>query len=167
MNKKQVGAFLKVMGKDTMRPVLKNAKVIMYEDEPCLVATDGYILSLVKLGETKPELIDRVIRRDAIERWYKLATAKDRLNGETLEGVLNDDYAQHGMYSTIEYPDVIKVIPTTKPEGQSLMKFNANYLKIVQDLNGEEGLLVELHGEISPMVIKSEVATSVVMPIKQ
>ena len=47
MNKKQVGALLKIMGKDNMRPALMVGKVDRYDDKLVQVATDGYKLTAV------------------------------------------------------------------------------------------------------------------------
>lgn len=163
MNKKQVGALLKVMGKDNTRPALMVGKVDTYEDEVVLVATDGYKLAAVYM-EGADELVGKLIRRDAIERWYKLATGKSRLNGEELVKVSADDFAQHGEYADSQYPEWQGLMPKGMPEAQELMYFNAEFFKIIQDLNGAESVKVELYGPLSPMVIKSSVSLSLVMP---
>ena len=108
-----------------------------------------------------------MIRRNAIERWYKLATGKSRLTGEELVGVSADDYAQHGEYQDSNYPGWQALVPRGDTQSQHQMSFNAEFFKIVQDLNGAESTKVELYGPLSPMVVKSDVALSLVMPMKQ
>src|SRR5690606_8876481 len=139
MNKKQVGAFLKVMGKDDMRPVLKTAYIDKYNDRLVMVATDGYKLSAVYLDEDAEPLLGRLIRREAIERWYKLATGKSRLTGEELVRVSADDYAQHNEYQDGTYPQWQALVPKGEIEGQGEMAFNAEFFKIVQDLEASDG----------------------------
>lgn len=166
MNKKQVGALLKVISKDTTRPILCNAYVGTWNDTPVLVATDGYKLS-VSYVEGADELVGKLIRRDALERWYKLATGKDRLTGDELVRVSSDDYAQHGSYESGQYPDWASLIPLGEPSGQDTMAFNAEYFKIIQDLDGDDSLRVTLYGALSPMVVKTERGIYVIMPMRK
>lgn len=48
MNKKQLGAFLKVMGKDDTRPALMVAKVDRYDGKLGIVAKNGNLRVSVK-----------------------------------------------------------------------------------------------------------------------
>lgn len=167
MNKKQVGAFLKVMGKDEFRPTIRVAYVDKYENDYVLVATDGYKLAAVKMDEDVEPLVGKMIRREAIEKWYKLATGKSRLTGEELVAVSSDDYAQNNSYQEGTYPDWKKLIPSYEPEeGQTMMAFNAEFFKIVQDLDGENAIKVKLYGDLAPMVMKTERGVYIVMPMK-
>lgn len=165
MNKKQVGALLKVMGKGNMRPALNVGYVDKYNDRVVLVATDGYKLAAVYM-DGADELIGKNIRREAIERWYKLATGKDRLNGEELVRVSSEDYSMHGEYQDTEFPEWQRLMPTHEPEPQEAMRFNADFFKVVQDLDGSEGVKVELYGRLAPMVVKGDIGTYMVMPLK-
>ena len=45
------------------------------------------------------------------------------------------------------------------------MRFNADFFKVVQDLNGEDNLTINLYGETKPMVFKSERGIYIVMPM--
>lgn len=166
MNKKQLGAFLKVMGKDEARRALMQAKVDRYDDKLALIATNGYMLAAVFLDEDAEEIEGRVIRREALEKWYKLATGKSRLTGQELVAVSADDYAQHGSYSDVEFVPWQKVVPSSTLEGQSIMHFNADYFKTVQDLDGQDSIRVRLHGALAPMEFETERGYYLVMPMK-
>ena len=167
MNKKQLGAFLKVMSKDDSRPILKTAYIDKYDDKYVLVSTDGYKLAAVYVDEDVEPILGKMIRREAIEKWYKLATGKSRLTGEELVAVSADDYAQHGSYESGEYVKWQSIIPQIERAGQDVMMFNAEFFKIIQDMDGSEGIKVELYGKLAPMVVKSERLLAVVMPMKQ
>ena len=166
MNKKQVGAFLKVMGKDESRPVLMRAKIDTLNDKPVLVATNGYVISAVYLDEDAMELVGKHIRREALEKWHKLATGKSRLTGNELQDVLGDDYAQHGSYLESNYINWKNAMPAGEPEAQVDMKFNADLFKIVQDLDGEGALHVKFYGKLAPMVFESDNGYYLIMPMK-
>ena len=162
MNKKQVNAFLKVMSKDAMRPVLRNAHIDEYNGKTVLVATNGYILSSINI-EVDSELVGKTIRREAIEVWYKLATGKSRFDGEAVAELVGNS----ANLSDIEYPKWQNVMPTSETKPQEAMMFNAEYAKTLQDLSGESGLVWKLHGKLSPMVATTENGTYVMMPMKQ
>lgn len=166
MNKKQVGALLKVMSKDDMRPILCSGYVDKFRDEVVLVVTDGYKLAAVKMGDDAEELMGKMIRRSAIERWYKLATGKSRLTGEELVHVASDDYGQHGSYRDGNFPQWQGLVPNEEPEKQDTMHFNADFFKVVQDLDGADSLEVKLYGKLAPMVVDTERGYYMVMPMK-
>lgn len=164
LNKKQVGALLKVISKDDSRPVLTTAKVDKWGDDVVLVATDGYILCALYLdSEDASELVGKLIRRDAIEKWYKLATGKDRLTTQELVQVSASDYGDHNSYADYEYPDWTRVVPSGEMESTSLA-FNADFAKVLQDLDGEDGLKYTLNGLLGPMVARNERGVYVLMP---
>lgn len=165
MNKKQVGALLKVMSKDTTRPAMCAGYVDSYEGKTVLVATDGYAMAIVNMEGAK-ELEGKLIRREAIEKWYKLATSKSRLTGEELVHVSADDYAQHGEYSRYNYVPWKDILPRGETQPQASMKFNAEYFKTMQDIEGVPATRVELYGALKPMVMRGELGTYIVMPMK-
>ena len=166
MNKKQVGAFLKVVGKDT-RPTLTNVVVDVYEGTLYMVATDGYKLAAVKLDDDAAELEGRMIRRDALERWYKLATGKSRLTGAELVGVSNEDYGRHGSYPEGKYPIWQQLIPEPYRNPSRLIAFNATYMKELQDVDGSDGMVWNIGGELEAVFCKNERGIYVFMPMKQ
>lgn len=160
MNKKQVGAFLKVIAKDDLRPVLTNATVSRYNGRQVLVGTDGHKFAAIYI-EDADELEGKLIPRSAIEVWYKLATGKSRLTGQELV----DSLAKHATDG--QYPGWQKLIPEGDPVPQSTMRFNAEFYKIMQDLIGADNMTVRLYGEVHPTVIESEDGVFVVMPMKK
>lgn len=167
LNKKQVGALLKVISKDDSRPVLTTAKVDKWGDDIVLVATDGYVLVALQLDkEDGAELVGKLIRREAIERWYKLATGKSRLDTRELVEVSNEDYGQHGEYANYDYPQWQQLIKSHDVEVGEIA-FNADYAKVLQDLDGSDGLRYELNGSLAPMIANTERGTYVLMPRKK
>lgn len=165
MNKKQVAALLKVISKDETRPeALRCAYIDKLGDKVVLVATDGYKLAAINLTEDHEHLVGRLIRREAIEKWYKLSTGKSRLIDE-IEQVSNEDYATHGSYVE-KYVNWQTVLPSYEPDGQKQMKFNAEFFKIIQELDGTDDLVVTLYGDLAPMEIKTDRGYYLVMPMK-
>ena len=169
MNRKQVNAFLKIMSKDKTRPVLCSTYVDELNGKMVLVATDGYVLTAVYIGEEARDYLGKRVTREAVERWYKLADGKSRLTGETLQELMEDDqYNGRDLDGT--YPEWKRLMPTevdtTGFMQDMTISFNTDYVKRVQDLNGSEGVKMRLYGKLAPMVIESEVSLSVVMPMK-
>ena len=162
MNKKQVGALLKVMSKDTMRPALRNLYIDEYNGRTVVVATNGYILTAVNI-DIEPEHVGKSIKREAIEVWYKLATARNKLDGDALAELASNA----ANLSNLTYPEWEKLLPDGYVSGATTMKFNADYAKTLQDLSGEEGLAWKLYGTISPMVATTDNGLYVMMPMKQ
>ncbi len=162
MNKKQVNAFLKVMSKDKMRAVLCNAHIDEYNGKTVLVATNSYVLSAINI-EVDSELVGKTIKREAIEVWYKLATTRNKLDGDALAELASNV----ANLSDLTYPEWKKVLPDGYMSGETTMKFNADYAKTLQDLSGEEALAWKLYGTISPMVATTENGLYVMMPMKQ
>ena len=161
MNKKQVNALLKVMSKDTMRPVLRNAYIDEYEGRTVLVATDGYMLTALNI-EIDSEHVGKSIKREAIEVWYKLAVARSRFDGEAIAELANNK----ANLSDLNYPKWQGPIDREQ-SAQDAMMFNADYAKTLQDLSGEIGLVWKLHGKLSPMIARTENGMYVMMPMKQ
>lgn len=167
LKKAQVGALLKVMGKDEGRSVLMHAKIDMWDDKAVLVVTDGYVLAMLYIdSEDAQPIMGKLIRRDAIERWYKLATGRNRLTTQELVAVSNDDYAKHGEYANPSYPIWKNIIPTGNSVEQTQVKFNADYLKTLQDLHDDGALSWELTGRLAPMVSRTDKGIYLVTPIK-
>lgn len=167
LKKTQVGALLKVISKDDSRPILTTAYVDKWGDDTVLVATNGYVMSVLQLdAEDAEPLLGKMIRREAIERWYKLATGKSRLTTDELVRVSSDDYAQHGSYQEGEYPKWQQIIPDGEPYGTSAIAFNADFAKVLQDLDDSEGMRYDLYGELRPMMANTGQGTYLMMPKK-
>lgn len=160
MNKKQVGAFLKIIAKDNIRPILTNATVSRYNDRLVLVGTDGQKFAAIYIEDAE-RLEGKLIPREALEVWYKLATGKSRLTGQEIVDKLSKD-AKDG-----QFPSWQKLIPKGDTVPQTTMRFNADFFKIMQDLTGNADMTVKLYGEVHPMVIESEDGVYVVMPMKK
>lgn len=165
MNRKQVNAFLKIMSKDTSRPVLCTTLVDSFRGKAVLVATDGYVLTAVYLGEeTDESYIGKRITRTAIEKWYKLADGKSRFTGESLQDLMEDD-VHNGRELDGKYPEWQKLVPG-EPSPSDTIAFNADFGKTAQDLNAAEGLTLKLNGKLGAMVSDTDVAYTLIMPLK-
>jgi hypothetical protein len=88
MNKSQVKALLDVISTDEIRSVLTYALIDEFEGRLMLIATDGYALAAIALANTDKELCalhkGKLVSRQSLTRWYKLASAKDILSTEEL-----------------------------------------------------------------------------------
>ena len=167
MNKKQVGALLKVMGKDESRAILNSVYIDKWGDDTVLVATDGYVMAILQLDPEDAEpLVGKMIRREAIERWYKLATGKSRLTTQELVEVASEDYGQHGSYQEGTFPDWTKVVPSGVADGAQEIGFNADLAKVLQDLDGSDGLLWTVYGRLQPLMANTSNGTYLLMPMK-
>lgn len=166
MNKKQVAALLKVISKDTMRPALTNVVIDKWNDDVYMIATNAYCMALMKLDDEAEQFVGQVLRRTAIERWYKLAGSKDTLTAETLPELFNDDYSQNGSYS--EYPAFpwAKVMPDAVRASTSVITFNGEYSKVLQELDGSDMLTYSLGNDIDAMIAETERGIYILMPIK-
>lgn len=167
LNKKQVGAFLKIMSKDDSRPVLCTASVSEYDGKLVLATTDGYQLTALTLDREDGEvLLGKMVRRSAFEKWYKLATGKSRLTTQELVTIFNDDVASNGGEFDGNYPDWAQLIPKGETQDQQIMSFNPDYFKNIVDVYDSKGVVVKLYGKLSPMVVTNDAGLSVVMPMK-
>ena len=167
MNKKQVGALLKVMGKDEMRPILASVYIDKWGDDTVMVATNGYVMAILQLDTEDAEpLVGKMIRREAIERWYKLATGKSRLNTMELVQVAAEDYGRHGSYQDGKYPTWQSVVPSGIADGADTIAFNADLAKTLQDLDGSEGLAWTVYGKLQPLMANTDNGTYLLMPKK-
>lgn len=165
MNKKQVTALLKVLSKDTFRETLNHAYIDRYEGKLVMIATDGYKMALIYIDEDAAELEGRFIRRDALERWARAANAKSRLSGDELLELSRGDYGLHGGYYDKPPVPWKNIFEGGDTEAQTIMKFDGEFTKILQDVNGGVPLAYELYGANQKMVAKSDIGVFVLMPI--
>ena len=167
LNKKQVGALLKVMSKDESRAILTSVYIDRWHDGIVMVATNGYVMAILPLDTEDAEpLVGKMIRREAIERWYKLATGKSRLNTMELVEVASEDYGQHGSYQEGKYPTWMSVMPSGIADGADTIAFNADLAKTLQDLDGSEGLAWTVYGRLQPLMASTDNGTYLLMPKK-
>lgn len=164
MNRKQVNAFLKVMSKDTSRPVLCSTLIDEFNGRRGLVATDSYVLTIVYLDYIEDSHIGKRITRQALEKWYKLADGKSRLTGEELQDLLEDD-VHNGRDVSGNYPEWQLLVPK-ETSAVDTIAFNADFAKIVQDLNGTAGVTMKLTGKLGAMIVETDTSYSLIMPLK-
>jgi DNA polymerase III sliding clamp (beta) subunit (PCNA family) len=168
LNKKQVGALLKVIPKLDSRPLLDGLRVTQKDGQWYAIATNGYVLVILHLDNDTDGIKEGTIRQDAIERWHRLATGKNRLTThELINTVWADDYAHHNSYAKNEYPDMFALLEAGEAEIEATPKltFNAEYMKLIQDITNKP-VTYTLHGTMKPMVARDEGNTYVLMPIK-
>lgn len=164
MNRKQVNAFLKVMSKDTSRPVLCSTLVDEFNGKRGLVATDGYVLTIVYLDYVDDSHVGKRITRQALEKWYKLADGKSRLTGEELQDLLEDD-VHSGRQVDGKYPEWQKLVPS-ETQAVDTIAFNADFARIIQDINGTVGVTMKLTGKLGAMIVETDTSYSLIMPLK-
>ena len=165
MNRKQVNAFLKVMSKDTSLPVLCSTLVDEFNGKRGLVATDGYVLTIAYLDDVDDSYVGKRITRTAIEKWYKLADGKSRLTGETIQELMEDD-VHNGRELYGDFPKWQQIVPK-ESQAVDTIAFNADFAKTVQDLNAVDGLTYTLNGKLGAMVSDTDVAYTILMPLKR
>lgn len=164
LSKKQLKAFLEVMSSDTSRPVLNHAKIDTYDGHPVLVATDGYVLTALRLTDDVLPIVGQLIPRTELIKWHKLANTKDRLTEkDIIPMAVPDDKGFHN--GNAQYPEWQKLIPT---EVGSLPSFtlNANYLLTMQVIN--ETPLTWQFGitKLTPVIARANNNLYLVMPLK-
>lgn len=165
MNKKQVTAFLKIVGKDKDRELLTNAYVDTYNDKLVLVGTNGFMVAAMYIDDAAEPLMGTMIRRDALERWARAATGRSRLTGEELLEVARGDYALNEGYYKGEYPNWRGVMPTIDKVKIDTITYNGEFSKILQDLDGGDRLTYEFYGELKPVVVRTDQGVYVMTPM--
>lgn len=167
LTKKQVGALLKVMSNDTSRPILNGVHIDEYKGKHVMVATNGYILTALELDVENPLdfKMGTFVRRSALEKWYKLATGKNRLTTEELVKVSAEDYADNNGYQQGQYPDWKNILPDEKGIETLELTFNADYMKTMQDL-ADKPLTYRFNGKLGALVAKNNNDLYVIMPLR-
>lgn len=125
LTKKQVKAFLEVISNDDSRPVLCTASVQMFKDRPYLVATDSYKLTALLLDESFKNHVGKVVTRDDLTKWYKLAGTRDVLNPVAVEDMLTD--------ASGKYPEWQALMPEEFGNRETVY-FNSKYLLTMETL---------------------------------
>ena len=160
LKRQQVKALLDIVSKDNMRRNIENVKIIEYREKMYLTGTDGYVMLMLEV-ENK-NLLGRAIHRTEIERWYKLATGKDYLTEEALDGM---------HYTDEDFPKVESIVDNALVGAPSdVIGFNADYAKKVQTLFGVGGLTLKLNGKMGAMVFENKSNDNkgygIIMPLK-
>lgn len=164
MNKKRLTAFVKMIYKDDDRPALCNALIDRIKGRTCLVGSNGVMMAIVWM-DGLDDYVGKQISRIDLE-------AKAKAMGGRVADVLTvfdiEELVNIGRKVDTEYPNYMSIISPYldgEPVGQPQMRFNAEFFKQVQDLDGDKFLVVDLYGETKPMVFKSERGIYIVMPM--
>lgn len=164
LSKRQVKALLDVISKDESRPILTYAKLDIYKGKPVLVATDSYHMVVLPLTDTiLPEATEgKLISRDDLTKWYKLAENRELL-GDLELATMAQDEAEVG-----KYPAYAKLIEGFTPQAVSFISFNPDYIANMQTLAGigRSGLKWQFHGVLGAMLAELDGAMYIVMPMK-
>ena len=162
MNKKRLTAFVKMIYKDDDRPALCSALIDRVMGRTCLVASNGVMMAIVWMDGLD----------DYVGKQISRIEAKARSMGGRVADVLTvfdiEELVNIGRKVDTEYPNYMSIISpylSGEPVGQTQMRFNAEFFKHVQDLDGDKFLVVNLYGETKPMVFKSERGIYIVMPM--
>lgn len=173
LTKKQVWALLKVVGNDNTRPALMQLKVERLNERfvaggrLVLMATDSYkFVALYLDSEDEEFLEDKVLTRESLERWYKLADGKSRFNEDELLELLSHEYANGQPELAGKFPAWQSLMYRPKTD-TGVISFDANYAKTLQDVDGVDGLEYELGGPLGVMLAWNERGIYGLMPRKQ
>lgn len=160
LKRQQVKAMLDIISKDNMRPAIEHAKVIEYGDKLYLTGTDGYVMFMLRVEDET--LRGRAFHRSDIERWYKLATGKDYLTEEVLNGM---DYTDED-----GFPNVTSIVDNAMAGAETgKIGINADLAKRVQTLFGAGGLTLKLNGVLGAMVHEQtgdNAGYGIIMPLR-
>ena len=107
LTRKQVKSFLEIVSSDEARPLLMNAAVCEHHGKIYLVGTDSYKLAALLLSDDLRDMVGKVVSREDITVWYKLASGKDRMD--------DDFIREHAQDADGNYPDWARLMPV---EGQ-------------------------------------------------
>jgi hypothetical protein len=111
------------------------------------------------LTDDADDYVGKLISRVDIEKWYKLATGTSRFNTQELVDLYD------GTDNAFEFPKWQNLIPT-EIEGMDKITFNADYMKVMQDLDGSKGMTWGLTGRLRPIKAETDRGLYVVMPMK-
>jgi hypothetical protein len=163
LNKRQVKSLLDIISKEEHRHIINCVTVQEVDGKFYLVATDSYKMALLVVdSEELLEFKDKLLNREVLTRWYKLASAKDYLTERTLVGMFKDgDNLVSGDYPRVE--GLMNVTPTPV-DG---FKFNASYMLSLETLNGGEPLEYKTSGYRSPAIAEHDGNKFVIMPINK
>ncbi|NIL77146.1 hypothetical protein [Rhodococcus sp. B10] len=162
LNKRQVGALLKVISADTARPVLTELAIATDKSgQAVLVATDGYVMAILPAAELS-DVKGKTITRDALTRWYKLAATRDTLKVDSLRDMVGEPAGV--------YPNWEQQIDNMHEAAVTQLLVNPDYLKFMEQLAGDLGrsktLSYTFHGVYGALVAEHNGARYVVMPLK-
>lgn len=159
LTRKQVKALLDVISSDETRPVLNNLVIDKYENKIVAVATDGY--KLVALDtEISEDHLGKVVSRENLIKWYKLANAKDRLDDKWLLEMTEELNA--------DYPKWQDLIPKGDPTPSNQICLDAQYLLTMSTL-ADSHLILNFYNKdnhVAPIVSRANNGLYVIMPVR-
>lgn len=163
LNKRQVKSLLDIISKEEHRHVINCVTVQEVDGKFYLVATDSYKMAMLEVeSEELLKFKDKLLNREALTKWYKLASAKNYLTEDTLAKMFEEESKQvSGDYPRVE--GLMNVTPTPV-DG---FKFNANYMLSLETLNGGEPLEYKTSGYRSPAIAEHDGNKFVIMPINK
>lgn len=163
LNKRQVKSLLDIISKEEHRHIINCVTVQEVDGKFYLVATDSYKMAMLEVeSEELLKFKDKLLNREALTKWYKLASAKNYLTEDTLAKMFEEESKQvSGDYPRVE--GLMNVTPTPV-DG---FKFNANYMLSLETLNGGEPLEYKTSGYRSPAIAEHDGNKFVIMPINK
>lgn len=165
LNKRQVKSLLDIISKEEHRHIINCVTVQEVGGKFYLVATDSYKMALLAVeSEELLKFKDKLLNREALTKWYKLASAKNYLTERTLVEMFKDE-SNLNLVSG-DYPRVEKLINVT-PTPVDGFKFNASYMLSLETLNGGEPLEYKTSGYASPAIAEHDGNKFIIMPISK
>lgn len=163
LNKRQVKSLLDIISKEEHRHVINCVTVQEVDGKFYLVATDSYKMALLAVeSEELLKFKDKLLNREALTKWYKLASAKNYLTEDTLAKMFEEESKQvSGDYPRVE--GLINITPTPV-DG---FKFNASYMLSLETLNSGKPLEYKTSGYASPAIAEHDGNKFVIMPVKR
>lgn len=156
LTKKQVGALLKFMPSDGVRPAIEQLHIETYNGRTVAVALDGRQLVALYV-DFADDAVGRVVKRDELVKWYKLATAKSRLDDNALFELLAPAETDASQFTDWQQLVIDEPAPATQ------LFYNADFLANAQQLN-DNCIKYTIHPRY--LVGDTEVGRFVVMTMK-
>lgn len=122
------------------------------DDQSYFVATDSYTMVLLKTDTYN----NGVVSFDDLNRWYKLADGKSRLNDVEAVDLATD--------KKIEPPKIEQLIKVDSAPIDEL-GFNATYALRLEKIAGES-LRYTLTGKTNPMIAETTTGKFILMPLR-
>ena len=163
LSKRQVKSLLDIISKEEHRHIINCVTVQEVDGKFYLVATDSYKMAMLEVeSEELLKFKDKLLNREALTKWYKLASAKNYLTEDTLAKM----FGEESNLVSGDYPRVEGLMNVT-PTPVDGFKFNASYMLSLETLNGGEPLEYKTSGYASPAIAEHDGNKFVIMPVKR
>ena len=168
LSKRQVGAFLKIMGNDTLYPQYMGAYIDKLGNDVVLVTTNRHSVAIL-YTEIDEFYIGDIINRKSIETWYKLASGKQKFTSEVAQELANVAEKMPQIPDNIR-ENWSKIVPLgrgdlTEFQDNRTISFNAELGVQLQILDNVGYMQYTMNGKLKPLVAKSERGIYGLMPI--